>query len=297
MRLAGRLFALPVKVLNRIGLWTLKVLRIPPPGHDSRLYSPEELELIVSESFAGGLLEEREQELVANILDFSEERVVQVMTPRPLMTAIPVTMGEEALLALYDEITYSRVPVYEQDVDDVIGVLHLKDLVRQQLSGEAYDLRSLLRQVPFVPETLPVKSLLAAFKREHQQMAIIIDEHGGTLGTVTLEDLLEEVVGEVRDEFDLAEEEPLIEVEPGYLLAQGTVQIEEVEEYVPLGRPRYEVHTIGGLILTELGRVPAPGDEVTVGAATLRVEALKGLTIRQVSIRFSPQPEGRGGSD
>jgi len=294
MLLAGKLFTLPVKVLNRIGLWTLAALRIPPPGHDSRLYSPEELELVVSESYAGGLLEEREQELVANILDFSEERVVQVMTPRPLMTAIPVTMGEEALLALYDEISYSRVPVYEQDIDDVIGVLHLKDLVRQQLSGEGYDLRSLLRQVPFVPETLPVKSLLAAFKREHQQMAIIIDEHGGTLGTVTLEDLLEEVVGEVRDEFDLAEEEPLLEVEPGYLLVQGTVQIEEIEEYVSLRRYKYDVYTVGGLILAELGRVPAPGDEVTVGDATLRVEALDGLTIRQVSIRFSPEPAGPG---
>ncbi|MGD8791422.1 MAG: hemolysin family protein [Anaerolineae bacterium] len=289
MRLAGKIFSVPVTVLNRIGLWTLKILRVPPPGHDSRLYSPEELEMVVSESYAGGLLEEREQELVANILDFSEERVVQVMTPRPLMTAIPATISEEALLALYDEIAYSRVPVYEQDIDDVIGVLHLKDLVRQQLSGEAFDLRPLLRQVPFVPETLPVKALLAAFKREHQQMAIVIDEHGGTLGTVTLEDLLEEVVGEVRDEFDLEEEAPLIEVEPGYLLAQGTVQIEEIEEYVALGRQKYDVHTVGGLILAELGRVPVQGDEVSLGPATFRVEELEGLTIRRVSVRFSPQ--------
>lgn len=291
MRVMGRIFGPAVKALNRIGLWTLRVLRVPPPGDGSRLYSLDELELIVSESYAGGLLEEREQELVANILDFGQERVVQIMTPRPMMMAIPVTIGEEHLLELYDHTPFSRLPVFGQDIDDVLGILHLKDLVRQQVSGEPFHLHALLRQVPFVPENLPVQTMLASFREQHQHMAIVIDEHGGTLGLVTLEDVLEEVVGEVRDEFDLEEEDPLVVVEPGHLLLQGTVLVEEVAEIAPLGPHDYDVHTVAGLVLAELGCRPEVGDEVTFGDVTLRVESMDGLTITHVSAHYPPGGE------
>jgi len=293
MRLAGKVFSWPVTLLNHIGLLTLKLLRVPPPGTDSRLYSLEELEIIVSESYAGGLLEEREQELVANILDFSEERVFQVMTPRPMMTAIPDTTGEQELLHIYEITPYSRLPVYEGDIDEIVGILHLKDFVRQQLSGVPFDLRTLLRQVSFVPETLPIKTLLASFKRQHDQMAIVLDEHGGTLGLVTLEDLLEEVVGEVRDEFDVGEEDALTVVEPGHLLVQGTLQVEELEEHVDLGPHEYDVHTVGGLVMAALGRRPEVGDQVVLGEASLRIEEVDGLSITRVSIRY-PGPKGLG---
>jgi CBS domain containing-hemolysin-like protein len=286
MRLVGKVFSWPVTLLNRIGLLTLRLLGVPPPGRGSRLYSLEELEIIVSESAAGGLLKQREQELIANILDFSEERVFQVMTPRPMMVAIPVTTGEQELLQIYDTTPYSRLPVYDGDIDEIIGILHLKDFVRQQVSAEPFDLRSLLRQVSFVPGTLPVKTLLASFKRKHDQMAIVLDEHGGTLGLVTLEDLLEEVVGEVRDEFDIGEEDPLIVVEPGRLRVQGTVQVDEVEEYVHLGPHEYDVHSVGGLVVAALGRRPEVGDQVVLGDATLRVEEIDGLAITRVSIRY-----------
>ncbi len=286
MRLMGRIFGLAVRVLNRIGLWTLRLLRVSPPGHGSRLYSLDELELIVTESHAGGLLEGREHELVSNILDFGEERVVQVMTPRPMMVAVPVSIGDEELLTIYDHTPFSRLPVFGQDIDDILGILHLKDLVRQQISGEPFDLRILLRQVPFVPETLPINTLLASFRSQHQHMAIVIDEHGGTLGLVTLEDLLEEVVGEVRDEFDLEEEDPIVVIEPGHLMVQGTVQIEEVAEVAPLGPCEHDVHTIGGLVLAELGRRPEVGDTVTLGPVTLRVEEMEGLSITRVSVRY-----------
>jgi CBS domain containing-hemolysin-like protein len=291
MRVMGKVFGPAVSALNRIGLWTLRLLRVPPPGHGSRLYSLDELEMIVSESYAGGLLEGREQELVANILDFGQERVVQVMTPRPMMVAIPVTIGEEHLLEIYDHTPFSRLPVFGRDIDDVLGILHLKDLVRQQLSGKAFDLRALLRQVPFVPENLPIQTMLASFREQHQHMAIVIDEHGGTLGLVTLEDVLEEVVGEVRDEFDLEEEDPLVVLEPGHLLAQGTVLIEDVAELAPLGPHEYDVHTIGGLVLAELGRRPEVGDKVTFGRVTLRVEGMDGLTITLVSARYPAREE------
>jgi CBS domain containing-hemolysin-like protein len=288
MRLIGKLFSIPVTLLNRIGLWTLKLLHIPPPGEHSRLYSLDELELLVSESYAEGLLEEYEQELVTNILDFSEERVEQVMTPRPMMTTIPIAINEKELLALFSATTYSRLPVYRDSIDDVIGVLHLKDLVRQQLSEEPFDLHTLLRPISFVPVTLPVKDLLSEFQRQRQQIAIVMDEHGGTLGLATMEDILEEVVGEVRDEFDVEEEEPLTLVAPGHLVVQGTVQLEDVEPYVSIGQHEHDVQTVGGLVWAQLGRRPEVGDKVAIGDVIFRVEAMASLTITQVSLLFPP---------
>jgi CBS domain containing-hemolysin-like protein len=291
MRFMGKLFSIPITLLNRIGLWTLKLLRVPPPGKDSRLYSLDELEMIVFESYAGGLLEEREQELVANILDFTEERVERVMMPRPMMTAIPVSIDEDKLLDLVPNTPYSRLPVYEGNIDNIIGIVHLKDLVRQQLAGDPFDLRALLRQVSFVPESLPVKTLLANFRRLHQHMAVVIDEHGGTLGLVTLEDLLEEVVGEVRDEFDEGEEDLLTIVEPGHLVALGTAQLGDIRAYVPLPDHEHDVNTVGGFVLAELGRIPDVGDEVVTGSLTLRVTEVEGLIVKRVSIRFTPESE------
>jgi CBS domain containing-hemolysin-like protein len=291
MQLVGKLFSIPVTLLNRIGLWTLKLLSIPPPGEDSRLHSLDELELLVTESHAGGLLEDHERALVTNILDFAEERVEQVMTPRPMMTAIPVTMGEEELLAFFSATPYNRLPVYRNNRDDIIGVLHLKDLVRQQLSEEPLELRELLRPVSYVPETLPVKTLLSEFQRLRQHIAIVMDEHGGTLGLVTMEDILEEVVGEVRDEFDVDEQEPITQVEPGHLIVQGTLQLEDIVEYVALGRYEHDVQTVGGLVWAQLGRRPEIGDKITIGDVTLRVEAMSGLAITQVSLHFPPATE------
>lgn len=287
MRVIGKIFALPVAALNRIGLWTLRLLRVAPPGKDSRLYTLDELELVVSESFAGGLLDERQQELVENILDFSEERVEQVMMPRPQMTAIPVTISEQEMLDILPDTPFSRFPVFRESIDDIIGIVHLKDLVRQQLAGEPFDLSALLRQAVYVPENLPVKSLLSNFKRTHQHMAIVMDEHGGTLGLVTLEDLLEEVVGEVRDEFDL-EEDPITILEPGFLVALGSVQLEELTEYVPFPPHDYDVYTLGGYVMAQLGRRAEVGDKVHAGELTLRVDEVDGLAVKRVAIQYPP---------
>jgi CBS domain containing-hemolysin-like protein len=286
MRMAGRLFSIPVRVLNRIGLAALRMLRIHPPGEDSRLYSLDELELLVSESYAEGLLEEHEQELVSRILDFSEERVEQVMTPRPLMTAIPADIDEQDLLDLFATSPYTRLPVYRESIDDVIGVVHLKDLVRQHRAGAPFDLQALLRPVSFVPDSVPVPRLLAQFQRQRQQIAIVIDEHGGTLGLVTLEDVLEEIVGEVRDEFDVHEEELIRLVEPGHLVVHGSVRLENVEGYASLGEHGHDVQSVGGLVWAELGRRPEIGDEILLGEVALRVDAMAGLTVAQVSLFF-----------
>ena len=286
MRFSGRIFSLPVTALNRIGLLVLRVLRISPPTEGSRLYTADDLEHIITESSAGGVVEDFEQELAANIFDFSERRVGQVMTHRTSIMAIPVTASESYILQHAATARFTRVPVYRDSIDDIVGVLHIKDFVRQQLSEAPYDLRVLLREVLFVPETLPVGELLASFTIQHQHMSIVIDEHGGTLGLVTLEDLIEEVVGEVRDEFDTEEEPPITVVTPGHIVVQGTVLLEDINQYVVIGEHGHDVHTVGGLVMAELGRRPAKGDEIKLGNVTLRVEAVERLAITRVSVHF-----------
>ena len=288
MQFSGRIFSIPVTVLNRIGLLVLRLLRIPPPTESSRLYTADELEHIIDESSVGGLVEEFEQELAANIFDFSERQVENVMTHRTSITAIPVTASEAQILELVASTPFSRVPVYREYIDDVIGFLHIKDFVRQQLTEEPYDLDALLREPFFVPEMLPVGKLLATFIDQHQHIAIVIDEHGGTLGLVTLEDLIEEVVGEVRDEFDTEEEPPITLLEPGHILVQGGVLLDDINQYIAIGNHGHDVQTVGGLVMAELGRRPYQADEITLGEVTLRVEAVERLSVAQVSVHFPP---------
>ena len=288
MQFSGRILSIPVTALNWIGLLVLRGLGIAPPAEGSRLYTAVELEHIITESSVGGLVEDFEQQLAANIFDFSERQVEQVMTHRTSIIAVPDTASEPDILELIASTPVSRVPVYRDNIDDIVGFLHIKDFVRQQLTEEAYDLGAILREPFFVPEMLPVPELLATFRAQHQHMAIVIDEHGGTLGLVTLEDLIEEVVGEVRDEFDPEEEPPITPVGPGHLMVQGDVLLDDINEYVAIDKQGHDVHTLGGLVMAELGRRPAEGDAIRVGGVTLRVEAVERLAITRVSVHFPP---------
>jgi len=264
MSIAQAILNPAVRVLNGIGNSILRLLQIPPAQGHARLHSPEELELIVTESAEGGLLNEEEEEMILNIFDFSDRQVGQVMTPRRKVQAIPREMPLEALLIFVARSTFSRFPVYEGDLDHVVGILHLKDLLQQQLRArKEADLIELLRPAPVVPENQPVEKLLTAFKRERMHMAVVVDEFGGIAGIVTLEDLIEEVVGEVRDEFDV-EKEPLTELGPGVLEVAGNFLLDDLADHVYLGEEEDlpDVETVGGLIVTGLGRPPQLGDEL-----------------------------------
>ncbi|GAB4468733.1 MAG: hemolysin family protein [Anaerolineae bacterium] len=290
MGVVERIFSIPVSILNLIGLTTLRLLHVPPPRADSHLYTFHELELVVSESHAGGLVDDAQQELAANVFDFTERRVVQIMTPRPQIDAIPITIDESDLIERFINSPHTRLPVYEGDIDHIVGVVHLRDLVRQQLSGKPYNLRELLHQVPFVPGSLHVEDLLGQLKANHAQVAVVLDEHGGTLGIVTMEDLIEEVFGEVQDEFDADEERPLRVLGPGHLMVQGILPLADLEEYVDIHQHEHNVQTVGGLVMAELGRLPVEGDVVQIGDVQLRVEEVKGLAIRRASVHFTPAP-------
>lgn len=296
MMVIGTIFYYPVLLLNTIGNGLLRLLRVPPAEGHERLLAPEELEQIVTESAEGGLIEDDEVEIIRNIFDFSERTVGQVMTPRRKVQAVPLDVTLPELLTLVTESRHSRFPVVEGDLDHVVGILHLKDLVRQTVrSIGPFDLRLILRAAPEVPEDFRVDTLLTAFKKQRLHMAIVRDEFGGMAGIVTLEDLVEEVVGEVRDEFD-QESEPYEEIAPGLLEISGDYLLDYLSEDVYLGDEEDlpDVETVGGLIISLLGRPPQVNDEVTLaGDLRLVVLEVEGLAVVRVRVEFPtpPQPE------
>ena len=281
----------PVRLLNWIGRSILRLVGIESAEGHSRAHSPEELELIVSESADSGLLNQEEEELIRNIFDFSERMVGQVMTPRPKVQAISLDINHDDLVALVVESTHSRFPVYEGDRDHIIGILHLKDLIREELKapGQA-DIKELLNPAPAVPEDQPVAQLLAVFKRLRIHMAVVLDEFGGMAGIVTLEDLVEEIVGEVRDEFD-TEREPYVKLGRGLIEVSGSYLKEDLSEQLYLGEENEipDVETVGGLVVTALGRPPMVGDEVLYGDVKVSVTAVEGLAVNRVRITY-PEP-------
>ena len=265
MRLTGSLFGYPVRFLNHVGNLLLRLFRIPPAQGHERLMAAEELELIVAESTEGGLIEADEQKIIRNIFDFSERIVGQVMTPRRRVQALAVNYEQAELIRVVTESRHSRFPVYDTDFDHIVGILHLKDLLRLTLRPNGpFDLRLILRTAPEVPEDYRVDRLLAAFKKERLHMAIVRDEFGGLAGVVTLEDLVEEIVGEVRDEFDV-EREPYDKKGPGHLEVSGDYLLDDLSDDVFLGEDDElpDVETVGGLIVALLGRPPVNGDIVT----------------------------------
>ncbi|MBZ0279122.1 MAG: hemolysin family protein [Anaerolineae bacterium] len=283
-------FSLAVTGLNRIGLFTLRVLRVPPPAKGSRLHTPDELELIISDSVAGGMMEESEHRIVSNIFEFAELRVEQVMTPRVKVDAIPVTITETEVLEHMFHSPHSRLPVYEDSLDNIIGLLHLKELAQQQLAKKPFDLHAILHVIPSVPEGTSAEKLLSKLKRERVHMAIVLDEYGGTAGIVTMEDLIEQIMGDVRDEFDVEKQPSIMVLKPGHLLVEGDVRLHELTEYLDIGDPdSYEVDSIGGLLLSQITLPPAKGDQAVVNKMTLRAEEVNGLTIERLSVLYTPQ--------
>lgn len=283
----------PVKILNRVGVGLLRLFRIPPAEGHARVLSPEELELLVAESAEGGLLNEEEQEMIQNIFEFSDRIVAQVMTPRRKVEAVPHDIAYEDLLQFVIHSGHSRFPVYKGDRDHIVGILHLKDLVRHTVKSEGpLDIDLLLRrEVPAVPEGYAVERLLAAFKHGRLHMAIVLDEFGGMAGIVTLEDLVEEVVGEVRDEFD-QEREPYVEISPGIVEVNGDYLFDDFDEgFWGNEDDLPAVETVGGLLIAKLGRPPQIGDEVIYNdLVTLRVLAVDGRAVARVSVEY-PVPK------
>jgi len=244
-----------------------------------------------------GLIEREDRRLIQSIVDFGDTLVRDVMTPRPDVVAVPLEATLAEVRQVFLEQQYSRVPVYKGTLDHIQGFVFIKDLIRMS-DAQASDqiVPKLLRPAYFVPETKRVSDLLKEFQRQQVQSAVVVDEYGGTAGLVTLEDLLEEIVGEIRDEYDV-EAEPVLDEGNGAFIFSGKVDIDELAERLGVEIPRDGFGTVGGFLLSHLGRVPSVGETFEVGG--LRVQVLEAERRRVGRVRVqrvarTPAPETAG---
>jgi CBS domain containing-hemolysin-like protein len=257
------------------------------------VHSEEELKMLVTASREKGVLEEDEQEMLHKVFEFADKDAVDVMVPRPDVVAVRVDLPVPEMLRLVLAHPFTRYPVYEGELDDIVGVLHVRDLFSalHERGLQNLDVRSVLRDAIMVPETKPLDELLAEFQRTSNHLAIVVDEYGSVEGLVTLEDLLEEIVGEIGDEFDLPDA-GVRRLGRGRVRIGGSFPIDDFNERFGKHLPEDDYHTVGGFVFGELGRVPKVGDSVTFEDARFDVSATDGPRIREVDVTLTtPAPQ------
>lgn len=290
--LTEKVFKPIIWAMNGTGNALLRVIGIQPASGHLLVHSVEELKMLVDASTVGGAVEAQESEMLHAVFDFGDLIVRQVMIPRTEMIAVEADTPLEEIIRLVSESTYTKFPVYEDSLDQIVGIVHIKDLLNLMQSPDCSGCvaRSIAREPLFVPETLPVSALLRLFRDQRQHIAIGLDEFGGTAGLVTLEDLLEEIVGEVSDAFDPAA--PGFETLPdGSVLIDGLTLIEEVNEQLNLKLHEEYYDTIAGYVMGKLGRMPHLNDLVEGEGVRLRVEEMDALRVARIRLTRQPAPE------
>jgi CBS domain containing-hemolysin-like protein len=271
-----------VYALNGIGNLILKAFGVNRQvTHSEQYYTPEELQLVVQESEELGVLRAESSEMLQELFEFGDLTAGQVMVPRVRIVGIPIDAEAEVLRELLPTSPHTRYPVYQNDLDQIVGMVHIKDLMRLLSRGETLrDVRA--RPLPLVPETAPLDAVLTTMRREKTQMAVVIDEHGGTSGIVTLDDLFQEVVGEIEE--GPASAPQVYRDAEGRLRVPGTMRIDELGQQFDLELEHQDVDSVSGLVLTLLGRPPRPGDRVRYDRLQFDVTAVKGRGVDECAV-------------
>ena len=280
-------------VLHRSANGLLKVMGQPGAGSEEAVHSPEELRLLVEQSQEGGALQSSDAEMIDAVFEFSEKNAREVMTPRTEIVAFDVDAPLQEVLRIVEETQFSRYPVFEESIDNIIGLVLTKDLLRLlipstsdgQLAKSEFNVRKLVRPVHVIPGSREVEDVLSDFKRLKEHMAIVLDEYGGTAGIITMEDLLEEIVGEILDEYDTTEDitEPVL-TRAGETIISGSTNVGELNERFGLDVPDDDATTIGGFVFGILGRLPQTGDRVIAGGAIFTVKSMEGRKIDTLAV-------------
>jgi CBS domain containing-hemolysin-like protein len=277
--------------LDALRRTTMRLFRIPErPAAARRIV--EGLRTVIEDSEREGDLHETEREIIENVVQFHDVDVAQVMTPRTALFAVEVTQGVQGVLEAMAESGHSRIPVYEQSLDQIIGVAYAHEILRLAATRASTnaDLRSLLRPVRFVPETKPVSELLADFRRERRKIAVVLDEYGGTAGVVTLGDIVHELVGGMRDENGETAPAPVKRLAPDLVEVRGTAHVTEVNEEVGIDLPEEEdFETVAGFVLAELGRFPRRGESFRWREVEFQVTDSTDRRIHLLRLRVAPR--------
>jgi CBS domain containing-hemolysin-like protein len=286
----GWLMAWPIGLLNGTANRLLRLMNIDPPGEHERLHSPEEIRMLVEQSTEGGSMVHTDARLIEGVFEFSEKTAQEVMTPRTQMVAIEsgLSIGEAA-----DEVASarrSRYPVYTESLDEIVGVVLAKDILTALRSKPAQTVRDIMRPPLFVPGTREVEDVLADMKRLKVHLAVVLDEYGGTAGLVTMEDLLEEIVGPIFDEYDPLDK-ALKGDGDGAATIDGSMPISEFNSEYDASLDDADYTTIGGYLFGQIGRLPRPGDRVIVGPHDFEIVEMEGRRVRTVRLHET-EPAG-----
>jgi CBS domain containing-hemolysin-like protein len=251
----------------------------------------DDLKVLLAVSEREGVVEEEEHEMISGVLELTDKVAREVMVPRVDVVGIDVRCGIEDAIRLVNQHGHSRIPLYEETIDNIVGLIYAKDLLRVRGFDSPPSLRQLAREPYFTPELKKAGELLIEMRKKKVHMAVVVDEYGGTAGIVTIEDLIEEIVGDIRDEYDVNEPEEIQFVSDKEALVNARVALDDIQSLVhlPIDVDEVEADTIGGLVYERLGSIPKAGATVQVGDVTIRVESVRRQAIRTLRIS-SPRP-------
>lgn len=277
-----------IVILNGSGVLLMRLLGVHHAEGHKHVHSPEEIQLLLTQSRAGGLLAEQEHQLLESAFRFSKLQVGEVVVPRMRIIAADISSPVSEILRIAAQSDYTRIPVYSGDIDHIVGFVHLKDLFQLSYEGKVTDVSSIVREAAFVHESSFLDDVWSILNKERSYMAIVFDEHGGTVGMITREDILEEIFGEVQDEFDESEKPPIRKLDENSYCVRGDVSITYLNDRLNLSLVSPDAYTIGGYILNELGHLPEVGDRITAGIVTLTVRQVEDRAVEEVLLMISP---------
>jgi putative hemolysin len=291
----GKILHPVVWVLDKSASFGARMLGVPPARAGMMARSEEDIRHLVAEAEDIGAIETAEEEMVYKVFDFADKEAHEVLVPRPEVVALAVDLPTEEALAAVIDSPFTRYPVYRGTLDDVLGVLHVRDLFKALYDRgiENVSIEDLVRPAYVVPETKDLAALLAEFRKANQHLAIVVDEYGGVAGIVTLEDLLEEIVGEIEDEYDLPDES-VQRVDETRIRIDGTFPIDDFNEQFSQELPQEDFHTVAGFVFGQLGRAAEEGDEVVFNGLRFAVLDVDGQRIEKLEVEFLPREEQEG---
>jgi CBS domain containing-hemolysin-like protein len=278
----------PIALLNGTANRLLRLMGISPPGEHERLHSPEEIRMLVEQSTEGGSMLKEDARLLEGVFEFSEKTAQEVMTPRTQMIALESSMSVEDAADEVAVARRSRYPVYTESLDEIVGVVHAKDILTALRARPHETIRAIMRPPLFVPGTREVEDVLADMKRLKTHLAVVLDEYGGTAGLVTMEDLLEEIVGPIFDEYDPQDRAAGGD---GAARLDGAMPITEFNSKFDASIDDADYTTLGGYVFGQLGRLPRPGDRVAAGSHTFEVVEMDGRRVKSLRHQAAPPAE------
>lgn len=294
LQLFYRIFSLPIRALDWASARTVNLFGIKATSEHASIYTEEELRKLIDMSRDSGHLRAEERRLIHRVFEFSDTLVREAMVPRTEMAAIPSTCSIEEITKAFEQHRYSRLPVYRESFDNVIGFIHSKDVMPCMLQPEKFKLENVLQPAMYVVDTARLEHVLRQMQKAKMHFGFVVDEHGGLEGIITLEDLLEEIVGEISDEHDEEVNEQITEIDKRTYVLDGGLAVRDLNRRLKLSVPESEGYTtIGGFLMTEAGHVLKPGEVVQHDSLVFKIERVEKRRVRRVKLEIQ-QTDGEG---